>query len=187
MSATLNKPRATARDFFRLPEGTLAQLIDAEVIMSPAPKTFHQQIIQNLSITLGTYIRKKKAGKLFTSPIDVYFSENEVYQPDALFMAKENLSKIKDWGIEGAPDLVIEVLSVSTAYYDLTHKKRVYEDFQVKEYLIIDPMEQTAELFVQDNGNGFSSRGLLRTTGEVAFQTLPGLTLTLAEIFDSGL
>ena len=187
MSATLNKPRATARDFFRLPEGTLAQLIDAEVIMSPAPKSNHQRIIGKIHYLIQKYLEQNRNGEVFLSPIDVYFSENEVYQPDALFMAKENLSKIKDWGIEGAPDLVIEVLSVSTAYYDLTHKKRVYEDFQVKEYLIIDPMEQTAELFVQDNGNGFSSRGLLRTTGEVAFQTLPGLAITLAEIFDSGL
>lgn len=155
--------------------------------MSPAPKSFHQEIIQNLLLIIGTFVRQKKLGKILPSPVDVKFSESESYQPDIVFISRENLSIIKDWGIDGTPDMVVEVLSASTAYYDLTHKKTVYEDFGVKEYLIVDPMERTAELFVLQSGKGYVSEGLLRNTGNIFLQTLSDLNITLEEIFDTGL
>lgn len=183
MGATLEKTRATSRDFFRLGEGTLAQLINGEIIISPAPKILHQDIGGRIYAQILTLTEKDNSGKVFISPIDVRFSDNEVYQPDIVFISNSQSTIIKDWGIDGAPNLIIEVLSVSTAYYDLTHKKRVYEDFGVKEYLVVDPMELTLEQFYYKDREGFISNGLFRNEGEIPSKTLPGLLLNLKEIF----
>lgn len=187
MPAISARRKATARDFFRLGEGVLAQLIDGEIIMSPAPQTAHQRIIGKTHYLIKGYLSTHHCGEVFISPIDVKFSDSEVYQPDIIYIAKENFGIVQDWGIDGAPDLVIEVLSASTAYYDLTHKKRVYEDFGVKDYLIIDPMERTAELFVLQPTGGFLSQGLQRNKGQISLPTISGFSLTLEEIFSTAL
>lgn len=185
MQTLVEKPRKTFRDFARLPEGTLAQLIGGEIIMSPAPRSFHQEIILNIVFAMKNHARKNKCGKVYVSPIDVKLSEEEAYQPDIVYVAKENLGIVKELRIEGAPDLVVEVLSISTAYYDLTHKKKVYEDFGVREYIIVDPNELTAELFENQSGKGFVSKGLLRQHGTISPSLLPGLEIPLSEIFSS--
>ncbi|GIX41352.1 MAG: hypothetical protein KatS3mg129_1085 [Leptospiraceae bacterium] len=119
----ITKQKKTYEDYKSLPEGTLAQLIDGEIIMSPAPNTQHQKIIKKLVIEIHEQLEKKDEGTLFFSPIEVYFNKTEVYQPDIIFISKENASIIKEQMIEGAPDLVIEVLSPNNAYYDLKYKK----------------------------------------------------------------
>ena len=182
MPVLAGKP-SKAREFSRLPEGTLAQLIDGEIVMSPAPKSFHQQIVGNLYSELWLFLRKNQIGKVYISPIDVRFSENESYQPDIVFIENRKLDIIHEWGIDGVPTLVIEVLALSTAYYDLTHKKRVYEESGVKEYLVIDPMELTGELFRNDGNSAFVSQGVQRTKGKILFDTLPGFIVELEEIF----
>ena len=87
------------------------------------------------------------------SPIDVYLNKENVYQPDIVFVAKEN-AKIIDWnkGIMGAPDLVIEILSKGNKNYDLNKKKAVYEAAGVKEYWVVNPETKWCEGFVLENG-----------------------------------
>lgn len=187
MPAVSAKRKTTARDFFRLPEGTRAQLINGELVMSPAPQTDHQRAIGKVHYLIQSYLSGHHCGEIFLSSIDVKFSDNEVYQPDIVYVAKENLDIVKNWGIDGVPDLIIEVLSASTAYYDLTHKRHVYENFGVKDYLIIDPIERTAELFLLQPDGKFLSQGLLRGTGKISLSTLPSLSMRVEEIFSSGL
>lgn len=185
MQTLVEKPRKTFRDFARLPQGTLAQLIGGEIVMSPAPRSFHQEIILNIAHIIRNYLSANKIGKVYVSPIDVKLSDEEAYQPDIVYISRERLNIVTDLRIEGVPDLVVEVLSVSTAYYDLTHKKNVYEDFGVREYIIVDPIEFTVELFENHAGKGLVSKGLLRKNGSISPALLPGLEISLSEIFNS--
>ena len=86
------------------------------------------------------------------SPIDVYFSETETYQPDLVFIIKERLNIIGEQKIEGAPDVIMEILSPATAYYDLKAKMHVYEKSGVKEYWVVDPMEKSIEIYENKDG-----------------------------------
>jgi len=180
MSITLTQPK-TAADYARLPEGTPIQLIAGEFITSPSPLTEHQNILGNFFLGLSEIVRRTQSGQVYLSPLDVYLSDEDIYQPDIFFVSNERLSGMERNGMHGAPDLVVEVLSPSTAHYDLRDKKDAYEKFGVKEYWIIDPMESSVELF--KNSNGKFETVFLGKTGKVSSILLPEFTLSVEEIF----
>lgn len=140
-------PRTMLEVYESLPEGTLIQLIQNKLIMSPSPFTDHQKVLLELAYQLKTFVKEQKRGDVFIAPYDVHLDSENVYQPDILFIAKENLHKIKENGFYGAPDLIIEILSPSTAIYDKIEKKEMYEHYGVREYWIIDPKTKSAEGF----------------------------------------
>jgi len=143
----LNPPRTMFEVFKSLPEGTLCQLINNNLVMSPAPTDPHQKILMDISAQLFFYVSKNQLGEVRVAPYDVYFNRKNVYQPDIVFVAKENINKIKEDGLHGAPDLVIEILSPPTAKYDLEDKKDVYERYGVKEYWAVDPVSKQVYFF----------------------------------------
>lgn len=132
-------PRTALEVFEMLPEGTLAEVINNVIYMSPAPSFQHQDVLGNLHTTLNIYIRENSLGKCLVSPIDVYFDTATVFQPDIIFISNENMSIVKDEKVKGAPNLIIEVLSPGNKKHDTDRKKPVYEKFGVKELFIIDP------------------------------------------------
>ena len=135
--------------FRGLPEGTLAEVIDDVLYMSPAPTPFHQLAIGNLHLALATFVQERKLGTVFLSPIDVYLDEDHnAVQPDLLFVSKENKLVVARDGLHGSPDLVIEVLSPTNAKHDTMRKKALYEKFGVKEYWIVDPDTRHATGFM---------------------------------------
>jgi Uma2 family endonuclease len=141
---------ATMEAYQALPEGTLAELIQGVIYQTPSPQRKHQRIIGKLFSEMFDYVEAKQAGEVYVAPFDVYLDESEnAVQPDILFVAKENLSIIKEH-IHGSPDLVIEVLS-GDRNYDLKIKKALYEKFGVKEYWVIDPDTREAIGFVLTN------------------------------------
>ena len=119
--------------------------------MSPSPTPFHQLVSMRLCKELLGLV-DRGLGVVLQAPIDVFLSETETYQPDLIFIAASRRSIIGEQKIEGAPDLVIEILSPGTAYYDLRHKKHVYEQAGVKEYWIVDPMEHSIEIYESRDG-----------------------------------
>jgi len=143
----LNPPRTMFEVFKSLPEGTLCQLINNNLVMSPAPTDPYQKILMDISAQLFFYVSKNQLGEVRVAPYDVYFNRKNVYQPDIVFVAKENINKIKEDGLHGAPDLVIEILSPRTAKYDLEDKKDVYERYGVKEYWAVDPVSKQVYFF----------------------------------------
>ena len=143
----LNPPRTMFEVFKSLPEGTLCQLINNNLVMSPAPTDPHQKILMDISAQLFFYVSKNQLDEVRVAPYDVYFNRKNVYQPDIVFVAKENINKIKEDGLHGAPDLVIEILSPPTAKYDLEDKKDVYERYGVKEYWAVDPVSKQIYFF----------------------------------------
>jgi len=133
-------PRTTLEVFKMLPEGTRCELIDNVLFISPAPISQHQKISFQLSGQLYALLAKIRSGEAFAAPIDVFLDQKNAFQPDIIFIRNENLSIIKEEGIYGAPDLVIEILSPGTKNFDRTKKKRIYEKSEVKEYWVVDPL-----------------------------------------------
>jgi Uma2 family endonuclease len=150
--AMVRPPRTMLEVFKSLPEGTLVQLIENKLVMSPSPKDLHQKYLLDIALQLLTYVRTKKLGEVRIAPYDVYLDRKNAYQPDLVFIATENLHKIQENGLHGAPDLVIEVLSPGTAKYDTGKKKTVYERCGVKEYWIVDPVTKVVTGFALQEG-----------------------------------
>jgi len=170
MADLLERPPRTIMEVYRmLPEGTLAELIDGIIYMSPSPNDNHQAISMTLSIEMGSYIRKKKLGRLFAAPLDVFFDEeSNAVQPDIIFIAEENIGIIKGQ-IFGVPDLIIEVLSPGSREHDTVKKKNLYEKFGVKEYWIIDPQTGDSIGYCLD-GNQFKE--FYRSNGKISSRLL---------------
>lgn len=153
MENTYIKPPKTLMEVFQmLPEGTLAQLINNQIVMSPAPSDPHQEVSAEIHTQLHFFVKRNKLGKTRAAPYDVYLNRRNAYQPDIVFISNENLHKIKDNGLHGAPDLVIEILSPATWRIDKEDKKDEYERSGVKEYWMVDPTDKTTEGFQLVNG-----------------------------------
>ncbi len=148
MLATLEK-KATVQDCQNLPEGAPYQLIAGELVMTPSPTPLHQNISLNLATELRSYLKRNNLGKLFTAPLDAYLSEEDVYQPDILFIRSRRAAAIQKEQLRIVPDLVVEILSPTTAYYDFTRKKEMYCARGVSEYWIVDPEAETVEMMVK--------------------------------------
>lgn len=148
MISTLRPPRTIYEVWKSLPEGTLCQIINNNLVMAPAPLDLHQDVSVKISSRLFIFIEKKQLGKVRVAPYDVHFSKQNIFQPDIIFIANNNLDKIESKGIVGAPDLVIEILSPGTAQKDLGEKKDVYEQYGVKEYFVVDPEKKIVHSFI---------------------------------------
>jgi len=114
--------------------------------------------------------------------MDIHFDEGNVYQPDLIYISNDRISEIVADRIEGAPDLVVEILSPSNAYYDLRQKKDVYEKYGVKEYIIIDPIAQNADLYVLREGVYYLQQKASKTETLNSI-VLPGLQIELLKLF----
>ncbi|MES2691944.1 MAG: Uma2 family endonuclease [Verrucomicrobiota bacterium] len=169
-------------DYRATPEGTRYQLIEGELIMSPSPNRFHQDIVWNLVGILTDFLKTHRVGKAYVAPFDVYLTEHNVFQHDVLFVAAENLERFADDGLHGPPDLAIEVLSPSTAQLDKKNKRRVYAQVGVKELWLVDPL--LLQIQVYDFSRDSAKPVALIEENET-FQTplLPGLNVAAAEIF----
>jgi Uma2 family endonuclease len=145
----------TAENYRALPEtGPRYQLVQGELHMSPAPNRYHQEISANIEFLLRKYLAEHPIGKLYDAPFDVYLSDHDVFQPDILFVHQDRLSILTKEGADGAPTLVVEVLSPSTAFLDQSAKKRVYTETGVEELWLVDPETKRLTAYrLQENTN----------------------------------
>jgi Uma2 family endonuclease len=145
-------PRTIMEVYKMLPEGTLAELINGQLYMSPAPNTNHQRVSGKIEFLLKAYVENNCLGEMFHAPYDVYLDEeNNAVQPDIIFVSTQNASIVKPHGIVGVPDLIVEFLSPGNNKHDLVTKKELYEKFGVKEYWIIDPATKEAFVYQLEN------------------------------------
>jgi len=141
----------TEKDFFSLPEtNRIVELSEGRLIISPSPTTTHQEILANLFVLFRSYILSNKLGKAVVAPMDVWLYEKTVRQPDIVFMSNEHRDRINEnlWSI---PDLVMEILSENTVKEDRVCKYKQYQKAGVPEYWIVDPLQQTIEVFTLEN------------------------------------
>jgi len=186
MAAVLNNPPAskhwTFADLAQFDESERYEIYDGQLIpMAPSPDFHHQEIAANLHLLLSGFVRPRQLGKLVFAPADVVLSDDNVVQPDLLFIAKENLGIIQKQ-VHGAPDLVVEILSPSTLRYDRQNKLELYARFGVKEYWIVDPANRSLEILVFE-GNRFAVHSIAAETGLAESKVLPGLSIDVAHIF----
>jgi Uma2 family endonuclease len=144
----------TYEDYRRLPDdGWIYEVIEGELHMSPPPIPIHQENSGNLFAAFHAYAKKHDAGKVYDAPIEVVLADWATpVQPDIVFITKERLHIVKHSRIEGAPDIVVEVLSPSNWLTDRREKFEIYAKAGVREYWIVNPMARTIELFVLRHG-----------------------------------
>ncbi len=149
-----NPPRTIMEVYQMLPEGTLAEIINNQIFMSPSPLLKHQKVLNKINNRLYNFFEKNVLGEVLTAPLDVYLDETgNAVQPDIIVVLKENFSIINENGhIHGIPDLLIEILSPGNKEYDLLKKKDLYEHFGVKEYWIVDPDTKLALVYKLQDG-----------------------------------
>ena len=177
------KKKYTADDYLLLEEGAPFQLINYDLIMSPSPLALHQQILFSLSEIIVLYhIKNERKGQWMYAPMDVKFDDGNIVQPDILYIAEERKAGLVKERIEGAPDMVIEILSPSNAYYDLRQKKDIYEKFGVKEYIIIDPIQENADLYALKD-NVYYLHQKAQKNEQLYSLILSGLNLGLDKLF----
>jgi Uma2 family endonuclease len=181
--AVAHTAKLTAEDYRRLPDsGPRFQLIEGELYKSPAPNRYHQVISRNLEFLLLKHLEKHPLGELYHAPFDVYLSEHDVFQPDVVFVKKENFDVLTDAGVEGTPDFLVEILSPGNAYLDKKAKLRVYARVGVQELWIVDPETRTVQVYFlqQDAQMPAATYGEQDTFASPHF---PGLVISAAEIF----
>jgi Uma2 family endonuclease len=147
-------PRTIMEVFKMLPEGTLAELIEGTIYMSPAPTPKHQRIIRELAFELTAFVKKGSLGEIFFAPCDVFLDDElNAVQPDIIFIpSSKRKIVLEDESIRGVPDILVEVLSKGNANHDMIRKKELYQKFGVKEYWIINPDTKESTGFTLQNG-----------------------------------
>lgn len=177
------KDRWTYADYDLLPAELRCEIANGTLVMEPSPLYGHQKASRNLEFELIAYVRGKMKGIVLDAPMDVVLDDTNVFQPDLLFISEKNKHLVADnKAVKGAPDLVIEVLSPGSLVYDRVQKKAIYEKFGVEEYWIVDPQNQSIEVYTLEEGiyQLYSSAEL---TGPVNSKVIEGFTVNAEEIF----
>lgn len=147
-------PRTAVEVFKLLPEGTLCEVINNTIYMSPSPTTNHQRILKSIFKQIDNFIEERKLGEVFFSAIDVFLDDKNAFQPDLIFISNKNTGFLDpEGGFHGVPDLIVKVLSPFNKNHDLVKKKSVYEKRGVKEYWVIDPKTKEVTGFEWKEGS----------------------------------
>ena len=178
----------TYEDYLRLDAENRFEIIEGELLMAPVPVPYHQAVSRNIEFAMWSYVRKKKLGVVYDAPIDVVLDEHNVLQPDIVFVSKERKNIVGKRAIEGAPDLVVEIVSPSSLGRDTVLKKSVYERFGVKEFWLVYPEMKCVEVLVLEEGRyKLHEEGCLEEgKGSVSSKVLKGFKLDLREVFELG-
>jgi Uma2 family endonuclease len=178
--------KLTYEDYLLFPEdGKRHEVIDGEHYVTSAPSYEHQGVSANLHLALGPFVREHRLGSVRYAPLEVLLSEHDIVQPDLLFISNARAGIVTKANVQGAPDLVIEILSDSTRRRDETLKRDRYERFGVLEYWIFDPQRRTARVFRRSGAGFLPAQELSAAAGDVlTTPLLPGLEIPLREIFE---
>ncbi|MBI5915627.1 MAG: Uma2 family endonuclease [Bacteroidetes bacterium] len=159
------------------------ELLNGQLVRRNAPSGEHQLVQSELFGNLYIFISQKNLGKLFSAPTSVVLSEFDAPQPDILFLKKENMHRYDpDWGIKGAPDMVVEIVSPSSFKNDRFDKKQLYETHGVSEYWLVDPTYKSIEVFTLKNGQ-YHLHAFGVGDEKITSTILEGLELELSKIF----
>ncbi len=172
----------TYQDYLNAPEDKRFELLDGELITPPIPGELHQSVSAQLGWRMVQFASENKLGRVYHAPFDEVLSDSDVVQPDLLFVSHERSQIITPENIQGAPDLVVEILSPSTATRDRTFKRTLYARHGVKEYWMADTTEKdVAVLLLGDPG--FEVVEVYSRSEVLTSPTLPGFRLRLYDIF----
>lgn len=179
--------RLTYEDFLLLPaDGLRHEIVDGKHLVSPSPNRRHQVLVGRLHFEIERFLRDHPGtGAVFLAPFDVVLTRWDVVEPDLLFVAGDQAGILTDANVQGAPALVIEVLSAGTRRTDEHDKRKLFDRCGVREYWLVDPDREVVSVFRRAAG-GFFPRVAERTREGHDVLTTPllaGLTIALSELF----
>lgn len=174
--------KITYDDYLRLPEDGRYEVLEGDLLMTPSPVTYHQVICTNLLLILGNHIRKELLGRIFVAPYDVVLSKYNVVQPDLIFVSRHREHIIGEKNIQGAPDMVVEVLSPGTRERDEKIKMKIYAKYGILEYWIVDPDNKKVAVYCWSK-EGYHRQGSFSETETFTTELLPGLLVQCKDIF----
>ena len=184
---TTRDKRLTYDDFLLFPDdGQRHEIIDGEHYVTPSPNLRHQVLVGRLHFEIESYLRQHPGiGQIFVARLDVVFTTWDVVEPDLLYVATERAEILTEMNVQGAPSLVIEILSPGTRKMDEQIKRRLFERGGVREYWIVDPERDRVSIFTrQEDGSFPHVAELSREHSDVlTTKLMPGLTIPLIELF----
>lgn len=196
MSPQPRSVRFTYEDFLLFPEdGKRHEIIDGDHFVTPSPNTRHQSVSGKLFLAIGIYLQHRRIGEVFAAPYDVVLSDEDIVEPDLLFVSAARSAIITDKNVQGPPDLVVEILSDSTRKTDEIIKRKLYERHGVAEYWIVDPELETIKVYrASEGGLSPGGRGTVpayvraaelsrEADDRLATPLLPDFAVSLAELF----
>ena len=175
------KSKLTYADYAKTPEDERWELIAGELIMSPSPKRAHQRNQIKLGSRMSFFAEEKDLGEVY-SDFDVVLSDTDTVRPDLIFIAKDRLHIVTEDNVQGAPDLVVEIRSPSTARYDWTTKRELYARHGVKEYWLVDPEGATVAVLLLDGGE-LKVAGVYGEKDTLTSEVISGFSVALADVF----
>jgi Uma2 family endonuclease len=179
--------RMTYEDYVKLPDdGQRYEIVDGELIVNAAPVPRHQRIVRVLLVQLDRYFEDHGGGEVFASPIDVLLERDSVAQPDLIVIKSERAAIIGEKNVQGAPDLVIEVLSDATRRLDEIDKRKLYERTGVDEYWIVDPVIEVVKIYRRAGDAAVFTRVAeigVEDGGTITTPLLAGFVLDVNDVF----
>jgi len=176
-------------DYLKWPSGERWELIEGQAYnLAPSPSRRHQEVSIALASHLFNYLQDSEC-EVYTAPFDVRLPEKDeddeeiktVVQPDIVVIC--DLSKLDEKGCRGAPDLAVEIVSPSTAALDYKDKLALYEKHGIREYWIVHPVDHIVTVYTLQDSSHYGKPAIYTGEDHITPATLPGLTITLAEVF----
>ena len=152
--------------------------------MAAVPSTKHQKIAGFMYRTVADFVELRNMGTVLISPTDVVLSNHDVAQPDILFVSNERAGIITEANIQGAPDLVVEVLSPTTEGHDRGYKLTLYSRHGVREYWLVDPVAERVEVFTA-GAEGLTLTATYQRSQTLVSPLLPELSIDLERVFSA--
>ncbi len=160
-------------------DGLRRELLDGELVVSPAPRLRHQDVSGRLYLAMATHITEQGGGRVYYAPVDVVLSDINVLEPDLLFIAEDQLEILTEMNVQGAPALAIEVLS--KPHIDRVRKRDIYARFGVPEYWIVDTDSDRVEVHRLD-GDRYAKPEIIEPGETLTTPLLPGLVVDVANL-----
>ena len=165
------------------PDSGNYELHNGKIIFMASPTPRHQDVSMNLSARMLFHANTNNLGKVYQAPLDTKFDEINTFQPDILFISKKYLSIIGKKKIEGAPDLVVEILSESNKPKEMSYKKYIYESYLVKEYWLINLEKSTVTVYQNTEGE-LMPLGVFSRNDTIESKVLAGFKISVKEILE---
>ncbi len=173
--------KLTYEDYANIPGDERYELIDGELILVSSPNEMHQRVSKRL-LWLFRDVEESGLGWVYDAPFDVILSDTDVVQPDLMFISKERADIITPANVQGAPNLVVEVLSPSTAQRDWTQKRDLYAKYGVRELWLVAPDAKLVWVMALTDGE-YAIAGVYKDGQTLISPTLAGLTIDLGYVF----
>jgi len=179
----LSSTKFTHADLLEAPDdGKRREIVDGELFATPSPNLDHQRILRRIGLVVANYLEANPIGEIFYAPMDVILSDFDVLEPDLLVVLNGHRDILKTW-VEGAPDLVVEILSPTTSKRDRGVKLKAYARHGVTEYWIVDPDQRAVEVYRLDRERYLAPR-IFREQEQLTSAMLPSFSLSVSRVFN---